>query len=89
MSDQATSISTAPAHHQRYARAWYLFRDMAKAGELTATTKQSLQNEMDSAQNHFTFDEFQEFKKTLEGFEDHWAMGMDRMRKELGRIINE
>ena len=32
----------------------------------------SLEKEMDSAQNHFTFAEFQTFKITLPGYQAYW-----------------
>ena len=59
---------TEPSHYRRYRVAWeaYIDPDTPDACRL------DLENEMDSAQNEFTFDEFQEFKKTLPGFVRFW-----------------
>lgn len=62
---------------ERYARAWDEYRtcfDKSRARELEV--------EMDSAQNHFTFDQFQEFKVTLPGYVGYWN---DLPRLALGR----
>jgi hypothetical protein len=55
-------------HHKRYRAAWLLY----KKGGLSEDEKIVLENEMDSAQNHFKWDEFKEFEKTLPGFIDFW-----------------
>jgi len=57
-----------PKHHARYRRAWNLFRD----DSLSKECRKILEQEMDSTQNLFTFQEFQKFKKTLEGFQEYW-----------------
>jgi hypothetical protein len=64
-----------PSHHERYARAWDLYLDES----LSDGARRSLEQEMDSAQNHFTWDEFQAFKLTLPGFVEHW----DGMKKDV------
>lgn len=56
-----------PEHHNRYRKAWEEYStcfDKVRAKEL--------EREMDSAQNHFGWDEFQEFKKTLPGYIEYW-----------------
>jgi hypothetical protein len=67
-----TAVSDCPAatcHHRRYALAWSLYRDES----LTDDARETLEREMDSAQNLFGWDEFQTFKQTLSGFVEHWA----------------
>ena len=63
----------------RYARAWFLYRDTS----LDDATRQTLEQEMDSAQNHFTWAEFQEFKKTLPGYEDFWTEWATEERDQI------
>lgn len=67
----AAGMDTPPEHHVRYARAWALHQDENNSEE----TLRTLENEMDSAQDLFGWDEFQEFKKGLPGFIEYW----DRM----------
>ena len=74
-----------PGHHRRYRVAWGLYRDRSLSqGHLKA-----LEREMDNAQNRFAFDEFQDFKETLPGFNEHWdqlaAEGSDMFQKRFGR----
>lgn len=57
-----------PTHHIRYARAWNLFQD----DSLSQEARDSLMSEMDSAQNYFGWQEFQDFKVTLPGFVEFW-----------------
>mgnify|MGYP003660893880 CR=1 FL=1 len=57
-----------PEHHARYARAWKMHQDKGISDE----AKRMLEKEMDSAQNHFEWDEFHTFKKTLPGFVQFW-----------------
>lgn len=61
-------IAIMPNHTERYARAWDLYRSEGLSDE----AKIILEREMDEAQNSFSFDEFQEFKKTLPGFCEYW-----------------
>ena len=65
----APTCSALPDHQLRYARAWTLYRD----DTLDDESRQILEREMDSAQNHFGWDEFQEFKQTLHGFVQFWG----------------
>lgn len=59
-------------HHERYARAWYLYNDP----NLSNKAKETLEREMDSVQNDFSWSEFQSFKATLPGYVAHWkALG--------------
>ena len=67
-SQEDTNTVSPPDHHIRYARAWDLYRDNSLPDDL----KIILEQEMDSAQNHFEWNEFQEFKKNLQGFIEHW-----------------
>jgi len=61
-----------PKHHRRYRIAWSLYQDKG----LTDEHRLILEQEMDGAQNHFTWDEFQTFKETLPGFVEFWkALG--------------
>ena len=71
--------TTAPAHHQRYARAWSLYRDEG----LSKEAKLSLEREMDSAQNLFSRSEFNIFKVYLHGYVAFW----DRQAKKLNKSI--
>jgi len=64
-----------PIHHERYARAWSLHRDP----DISDESRRILEQEMDDAQNYFSWDEFQEFKRTLPGFDEYWEF----LRKEL------
>ena len=59
---------TIPEHHHRYATAWSLHKDP----NCSAESRLILEQEMDDAQNDFTWDEFQAFKCTLPGFIEHW-----------------
>ena len=38
---------------------------------------------MDAAQNLFSWDEFQAFKKTLPGFVEYWGSIVDELREML------
>lgn len=53
-----------PDHHRRYAEAWQAHRTPGNSEERL----RELEKEMDSAQNHFGWNEFQEFKKSLPDF---------------------
>ena len=70
-----------PNHHLRYQRAWALYQDPGLSDEARGV----LEREMDAAQNHFQWDEFQAFKQTLPGFLDFWR---DK-RNELVRAARE
>lgn len=66
-------------HHERYARAWYLYNDQNLSNE----AKKTLEREMDSAQDDFSWDEFQSFKATLPGYVAHWKAMEARARSAL------
>lgn len=70
-----------PIHQLRYARAWELYQDH----KLSDYAQRVLEDEMDSAQNDFTFPEFQTFKRTLPGFVEHWN---EKMQQILERLEN-
>ena len=53
-------------HEIRYRRAWELH-------QADGADKKKLEREMDDAQDHFTFEEFQVFKRTLPGYEKFWG----------------
>jgi predicted nucleotide-binding protein (sugar kinase/HSP70/actin superfamily) len=72
-----------PLHHQRYRRAWDLYQDES----LSPAAKKILENEMDSAQKYFGWEEFQEFKKTLPGFIEHWDNLTKNMTQALKQMI--
>jgi hypothetical protein len=61
--------ASLPEHHVRYARAWVLHQD----ADMPDSAREILEREMDSAQNLFGWDEFQEFKVMLPGFVEFWA----------------
>jgi hypothetical protein len=65
--------------------AWQAYNDP----DTPKSCLQAIEKEMDSAQNHFEWDEFQEFKVTLEGFEEFWESfrikGQDAVRKMQSR----
>ena len=48
--------------------------------------KVNLENEMDSAQNLFGWQEFQDFKKTLPGYCEYWQNLGNFLRKGLEKI---
>ena len=54
---------------------------------MSEEAKLTLQKEMDSAQNEFTWDEFQEFKKTIKGFVEHWDMLRAEALDAIERLI--
>jgi hypothetical protein len=58
-----------PVHHKRYRVAWEAYLDPDTPEDCIP----ALQKEMDLAQNHFSFEEFQVFKKTLPGYEEEWS----------------
>lgn len=70
-----------PDHHRRYAAAWSLHQDRSCSDE----SRILLEHEMDDAQNHFEWDEFQQFKATLPGFAEHW----DGKLEELADVLRE
>ncbi len=74
--EECNNIPDEPSHHRRYRVAWHAFKDPDTPKSMSS----QLMEEMDSAQNHFKFDEFQEFKKTLVGFEEYWS-GFARIGK--------
>lgn len=76
-----------PSHHRRYRVAWEAFSDPDTSDEL----KVGIGKEMDSAQNHFEWDEFQKIKVTLVGFCEYWesfrVMGekaIEKMKQQGG-----
>jgi hypothetical protein len=62
-------LVSTPEHHVRYARAWKLYVDETN----TVETRRLLEIETDSAQEDFSFIEFQQFKQTLPGYVEYWA----------------
>ena len=68
-----------PNHHERYARAWSLHRDPSMSDEL----RRILECEMDEAQNHFGWDEFQQFKETLPGYVEYWEGAKESILADL------
>jgi len=67
-----------PEHHRRYAMAWTLHCEPNCSQE----TKIILEKEMDNAQNHFSWDEFQAFKQTLPGFVEFWKTTSNNMTEK-------
>lgn len=70
---------TTPDHHTRYRKAWLEYYHLTRYGRPSTDFSSDfmrdayrLEHEMDQAQNYFTWDEFQEFKRTLPGFLDIW-----------------
>lgn len=57
-----------PDHHRRYRVAWDSFNDPDTPDEC----RDDLMKEMDNAQNHFGWDEFHTFKKTLKDYVKFW-----------------
>jgi len=68
-----------PDHYRRYRLAWESYADP----DTPKKCKEALEKEMDSAQNDFKFDEFQEFKETLPGYTEHW----NNMKKDLDQKL--
>lgn len=54
-------------HERRYSLAWALYQETTDE-----KCKMFLEREMDAAQERFTFDEFQDFKKTLPCYTHYW-----------------
>ena len=67
-----------PEHHRRYRAAWTEYRT-----NLDPERAKELEQEMDSAQNHFGWDEFQKFKVTLEGYVEYW----DFLKRSVGGAV--
>lgn len=61
-------MNQLPEHHLRYSRAWSLYQDKSLSDE----ARLILEQEMDDAQNNFGWNEFQEFKETLTGYNKFW-----------------
>lgn len=76
-------VEGEPEHHRRYRLAWLAHLDPDTPEHCLI----DIENEMDSAQNHFTWDEFQEFKKTLPGFVEHWNGIKADLVEELKRMF--
>jgi len=75
-----------PNHHRLYRLAWESYIDP----DTPKSCKRNLEKEMDSAQNHFCWDEFQEFKETLPGYIAHWeGLKADLDRKLLEKFKEE
>jgi hypothetical protein len=68
------------SHYERYLRAWLLHQDPTCSEQ----SKLILEREMDDAQNHFGWEEFQHFKITLPGYVEYW----DQMRRRLVNGFN-
>jgi len=62
------TLQDEPIHHRRYRVAWQAYRDP----DTPKNCLLELEKEMDNAQNYFEWEEFQTFKKTLVGFNEHW-----------------
>ena len=73
---------TEPEHHTRYKRAWSLYQEEGLCQE----SRKALEKEMDSAQNHFSWDEFQDFKETLPGFNEFWENISNSADKIITRL---
>jgi len=77
--EKDTMTEDIPEHHKRYARAWSLYQDKT----LSKDAKIALEREMDSAQNHFSWDEFQVFKATLPNFVDFWEIWRNKLEQQM------
>lgn len=87
MADIEQALAAVPPHHLRYATAWMLYQD----SDLPPRAQETLQVEMDEAQEYFTYLEFQTFKATLPLFMEYWdawALKVHEQRKELGTTEN-
>lgn len=69
---------TLDAAKKQYAAAWAAYKETWDDGE-----RLRLGKAMDSAQNHFTWQQFQEFKVTLPGFIEYWAAVPSMLAKQL------
>ena len=81
-------MSVTQKHQTRYALAWNLYQDET----LSEESRLVLEQEMDSAQNDFSWDEFQVFKATLPDYIKHWDGIKDKMLSQLlghGLTIND
>lgn len=54
-------------HQDDYRRYWMKYLDCT-----SSVRRKELESLMDQAQNHFSWNEFQEFKVTLPHYIDHW-----------------
>ena len=78
-----------PAHNNRYRTAWVLYKDELSAPESPwrDTRMKILESEMDSSQEFFGWDEFQDFKKSLDEYEEHWAGLSKDAKKAAGKWL--
>jgi hypothetical protein len=84
MSDTTENSTSSPSavqrevmvHHERYRRAWLLYQSKGLSDE----AKKALEREMDAAQEHFTYEEFALFKRSLPGFQDFWRQRVKDIR---------
>jgi hypothetical protein len=60
-------MNNGPDHHRRYREAWIEYRT-----NFDEQRKIELEKEMDAAQSHFSWEEFQSFKQTLPSFVEYW-----------------
>ncbi len=79
--NNSQSNKEIPDHHRRYAIAWSLYQD----ADCSEQSRMLLAREMDDAQNHFTWDEFQSFKETLPGYIDYWEAQANSLLDHLNR----
>lgn len=67
-----------PIHHIRYRKAWEEYKTTTDK-----TRAKELEKEMDNAQNDFAFSEFQEFKKTLDGYQEYWNFLVTKAKDKI------
>lgn len=75
-------MNVAPDHHRRYALAWDLYQDSG----LTEESRRALEKEMDAAQTLFKWGEFQDFKRTLPGYEKYWKQLKNDLSDKIKRM---
>ena len=68
-------------HKRQYREAWNEYRT-----NFDEERKLQLERAMDNAQNSFEWDEFQEFKVTLEGYVEYWGFLKDQGMKAVAAM---
>jgi hypothetical protein len=74
-----------PKHHKRYRVAWDAYRDPDTPRECFG----NLRAEMDDTQKLFSDEEWNAFKKTLDGFEEEWENAKKRVVEQIEKLAKD
>lgn len=72
-----TADITTTEKAKQYALLWSLYTDCKPSNKII------LERAMDKVQDSFTYEEFQIFKKTLQGYEKHWKNLAEKHKQAL------